>query len=73
MCCYFLEKCTNSHKTGLGCSTPLRAQMTLGIFFCLFYSNPCLQVWLYAFNAQPTKMMELLTILIIGAFTAMSA
>ena len=23
MCCNFWEKCTNSHKSGLGCSTPL--------------------------------------------------
>ena len=23
MCCHFREKCTNSHKIGLGCSTPL--------------------------------------------------
>ena len=27
MCCHFLEKCTNSHKTGLGCSTPLKTNM----------------------------------------------
>ena len=35
MCCSFGEKCKNSPKTGLGCSTPLRALMGM----CDYYNG----------------------------------
>ena len=31
MCCSFWEKCKNSPKTGMGCSTPLRIQNLVGL------------------------------------------
>ena len=42
MCCSFWEKCINSQKTGLGCSTPLRGYCTPDQFFdclCIFLKN----------------------------------
>ena len=32
MCCSFWEKCKNSPKTGLGCSTPLTITITMDHF-----------------------------------------
>ena len=42
MCCSFWEKCINSQKNGLGCSTPL--------------SDPILGLYVGTFNAQKQKL-----------------
>ena len=54
MCCSFWEKCINSQKTGLGCSTPLTLQiqcLTLLYYHLFFlckrsvYQNFCVWCW----------------------------
>ena len=52
MCCSFWKKCINSHKTGLGCSTPLRKNGTPNqklAYFVLYLNiiNTFMKIGLY--------------------------
>ena len=50
MCCSFWEKCINSQKNGLGCSTPLRWLYCLTVIGCNFVLNDLLHQILISYN-----------------------
>ena len=56
MWCNFWEKCTNSHKIGLGCSTPLRFTLSF-VCFCLFVCL-CVGVFVQLCAAEPDTMVK---------------
>ena len=55
MCCSFWEKCKNSLKTGLGCSTPLIHREGLNLSFCCCLVFICTCILFYFFGVILTK------------------
>ena len=69
MCFNFWEKCTNSHKTGLGCSTPLKSH---NFPPCPSYSALC---WDWQYHISPCCLVTLYETqhILVGSFSGCSA